>query len=317
MRSPLLSVLALLFAMSPAFAWHQTGHKMTAEIAFELLNEKQQQHAAAILSAHPRFKEDFANAMPEMIANGSERQKTLWMFQRASIWPDLVPHISDAVRTRYHRGTWHYINLPVYLTQNDEEALAGKLEHNTQMQFSPPLRQNLNSVQALQGNLLVWKDERATDADKAVAFCWILHLTGDMHQPLHNVALFSRAWFPQGDRGGNSIAIKRENDVTNLHAVWDGLPNRSDKLSPDANTKELLSNDVANIQSINTWSRQLYKVALGFVYTEEVKQKLLSQVSNRQNPEISLTQEYLATAAQVAKPQVIIAGHRIAALIKN
>jgi hypothetical protein len=239
------------------------------------------------------------------------------MFQRASIWPDIVPNISDAIRTRYHRGTWHYINLPVYLTDKDEQELAGKLDHNLQMQFDPPLRKNLNSVQALQGNLLVWRDEQATDADKAVAFCWILHLTGDMHQPLHNVALFSRAWFPQGDRGGNSIAVKHEHAVTNLHAIWDGLPNRFDRLSPDANTKAMLSTDIANNQSIKSWSHQLYEMALKYVYTEEVKQKILRQVSYGQNPAITLSPEYIAAASQIARPQVTTAGHRIAALITN
>ncbi len=317
MRSVFLSVLALWFVMPPAYAWHRAGHNMTAEIAFELLSDEQQQHAAAILNAHPRFKEDFAAGMPEEIANGSEREKNLWMFKRASIWPDIVRNVSKAVRTRYHRSSWHYINLPVYLTDKDEKELADDLDVNLQMQFDPPLRQNLNIVQALKGNLRVWRDETAADADRAVALCWILHLTGDMHQPLHNVALFSRAWFPQGDRGGNSIAIRQKDDVTNLHVVWDSLPNRFDDLSPDEDTKALLSKNVAQIQSIDTWANQSHRMAMEYAYTEEVKTKLLHQVSNNQNPEISLTAEYIANASQVARTQVIIAGHRIAALITN
>ncbi len=317
MRSVFLSVLALWSVIPPAYAWHEAGHRMTAEIAFELLSEEQQQQAAAILNAHPRFTEDFAVAMPEEIANGSERAKNLWLFERASIWPDIVQHVSKAVRTRYHSGTWHYINLPVYLTDKDEQELAGKLDVNVQMQFDPPLRHSLNIVQALKGNLLVWRDATAADAHRAVAFCWILHLTGDLHQPLHNVALFSRTWFPQGDRGGNNIAIRRKDDVTNLHTVWDGLPNRFDDLSPDENTKALLSKDVAQIQSIDAWASQYHKIAMEYAYTEEVTRNLLHQVSNGQDPEISLTAEYIANASQVARPQIIIAGHRIAALITN
>ncbi len=226
-------------------------------------------------------------------------------------------NVSKAVRTQYHRSTWHYINLPVYLTDKDEKELAGKLDANVQMQFDPPLRQNLNMVQALKGNLLVWRDETAADADRAVAFCWVLHLTGDMHQPLHNVALFSRAWFPHGDYGGASIKIRRGDDVTNLHVVWDGLPNRFDDLSPDENTRELLSNDVAQIRSIDAWANQSHTMAMEYAYTDEVKRKLLHQVPNQQDPEISLTVEYLSSASQVARQQVIIAGHRIAALVTN
>jgi hypothetical protein len=303
--------------MSPAFAWHAAGHKMTAGIAFELLSEKRQQQAAAVLHAHPRFRQDFAAAMPQEIARGSERAKALWMFERASIWPDLVQHFGKEVGARYHRGTWHYINLPVFLSPEDETELARGLDHNVSTEFTPPLRENLNVVQALTGNLLVWRDESASAADRAVALCWILHLTADLHQPLHNVALFSREYFPQGDRGGNSIAIRRKHDVTNLHVVWDGLPNRSDDLTPDEKTEALLSNDVARIRSIDAWAHQQHMRAMEYVYTQEVTRQLLQRISNQQDPEIELTPEYLSTARQVALPQIIIAGHRIAALITN
>jgi hypothetical protein len=228
-----------------------------------------------------------------------------------------VQHRGKAVGDRFHRGTWHYINLPVFLSPEDETELARGLDHNVSTEFAPPLRENLNVVQALKGNLLVWRDESASAADRAVAFCWILHLTGDLHQPLHNVALFSREYFPQGDRGGNRIAIRRKHDVTNLHAVWDGLPNRSDDLTPDEKTKALLSNDVAHIQSIDAWAHQQHMRAMEYVYTQEVTWQLLQRNSNQQDPEIELRPEYLSTARQVALPQVIIAGHRIAALITN
>ena len=317
MRSVLPLMLALWLVISPAYAWQSSSHKMTAGIAFTLLNEEQQQHVAAILHSHPRFKIDFAAAMPDAIAKGSESEQVLWMFERAAIWPEIVRHISQADRTRYDRPTWHYINLPVYLTEQDEAELAGKLDHNMSGSFEPPLRQNLNMVQALKGNLLVWRDATASDAEKAVAFCWILHLTGDVHQPLHNVALFSRTYFPKGDRGGNSIRIKYDDDVTNLHTIWDGLPNRFDNLSPDEATRELLSNDEAKTQSISAWSTQHHKIAMEHVYTEEVRRQILQQVGDKRNPEISLTPEYLAIAAAVARPQIIIAGHRIAALITN
>jgi hypothetical protein len=32
------------------------------------------------------------------------------------------------------------------------------------------------------------RDPKASDADKAIAIAWFLHLAGDMHQPLHNSA---------------------------------------------------------------------------------------------------------------------------------
>jgi hypothetical protein len=139
----------------------------------------------------------------------------------------------------------------------------------------------------------------------------------DPSQPLHAVALFSSDYFPEGDRGGNLIAVKRAKDVTNLHVVWDGLANRFLKLTPDENTRELLARDVADIQSIPGWARQYRDMAEEFAYTQEVKQKLLAQPPGKTNPMISLSTDYIETARKIAESQIIIAGHRIAALISN
>ena len=95
MRSVFLSMLAVWLFMSPAHAWHEAGHKMTARIAFNLLSVERRQQIAAVLRAHPRFRKDFAAAMPEEIATGDEAGKNLWLFERASIWPDVIANSSE------------------------------------------------------------------------------------------------------------------------------------------------------------------------------------------------------------------------------
>lgn len=317
MRSSILSFIALCFAAPAVYAWHDTGHKLLARIAFEKLDESARQRVTAVLRAHPRFTQDFATHIPTEIAGGDEKAKALWNFQHASIWPDLVPNVSDTVRDEYHRGTWHYINLPVYLTEHDKLALSGKLDHNTSMSFKPPLRQGLNIVQALQGNLLVWRDETAPDADKAIALCWIIHLTGDIHEPLHNVALFSTRYFPKGDRGGNSIVVEHQPDNTNLHAVWDGLIRRSDVISANVRTTELLSADKAYIESIGAWSERGRELALEYVYSQEVRNSILAQEPRDEFPIVRLSDSYVAIARSVAGQQVVVAGNRLAALLSG
>ena len=50
---------------------------------------------------------------------------------------------------------------------------------------------------------------------------YLVHVTGDIHQPLHSVALFNET-YPQGDRGGNSLKINLLNGTQqNLHSFWD------------------------------------------------------------------------------------------------
>lgn len=48
---------------------------------------------------------------------------------------------------------------------------------------------------------------------------FLLHIVGDVHQPLHSSALFSPE-FPDGDQGGNLFKITYKT-YDELHALWD------------------------------------------------------------------------------------------------
>jgi hypothetical protein len=300
----------------PAVAWNATGHKATAEIAYGLMLPEQQENVARILRAHPRFADDFETHMPAGVAAASEAEQASWIFGQASIWPDFLRGLDEDDRALYNRSSWHYINVPIYLEEKDEAALKGQLEHNMSMQFSPPLRQNLNVVQALRGNLLVWNDSNSTHAEKAVALCWILHLVGDLHQPLHSVALFSRAYYPEGDRGGNSIRVSWDPEPINLHSAWDRMPDRFEDLQPGDLTRDLLRSDVALASSIDFWLKRHHQLATVFVYTKEVKEQLLAGLTENEFPEVELSEFYISNGVLLAKEQVILAGHRIAGLLE-
>ena len=315
MRKLIAMIIVGLSTSGPALPWHETGHKASAAIAFDQLSTGRQQETAAVLRAHPRFEADFQSRMPAEILHGSAYEQGRWLFEQASIWPDLIQTLDDQVRSEYHRSRWHYINLPVWMTEDDVAALRGKLDHNMATTFEQPLRQNLNIVQALRGNLLVWRDDSSSDAEKAVALCWILHLVADLHQPLHTVALFSAAWFPTGDRGGNNIAVRSGEDTRNLHAVWDGLPTDIDTLEPTACTARSVKEDIVNDAEIDDWLRHHAWLAEKFVYPDDVRDQLLSGLQKNKSPAIVLSRDYLIAARTIARRQVNLAGHRTAALI--
>ena len=46
-----------------------------------------------------------------------------------------------------------------------------------------------------------------TDEEKAIYLTWLMHLVGDIHQPLHCTAVF-REQFPNGDKGGNDAFVR-------------------------------------------------------------------------------------------------------------
>lgn len=310
-------IVVCMLGCSPAYAWHALGHKATAAIAYDQLSLSNQRAFVAILRQHPRFEEDFVAHMPAEVAAGDAGEQGNWLLQQASIWPDLIQQLDEDVRQEYNKSRWHYINLLVWLTPEDEDALSGELDHNMETQFSPPLRRSLNAVQALRGNLEIWHDPDAADADKAIAFCWILHLTGDLHQPLHTVALFSEAWFPKGDRGGNSVEVIWGDETRNLHSVWDGLPTDMDDVEPSARTLQSIEEDVVNDAAIDEWIHHHASLARRFVYTDELKSQLLSRLSDHQPPTVTLSHEYLVAARSLARRQVNLAGHRIAGLISK
>lgn len=71
------------------------------------------------------------------------------------------------------------------------------------------------AVKALKINLL------KSTAEKALFARYLVHLVGDIHQPLHSAALFNST-FKNGDAGGNLLKIKLKNGtLLNFHSFWD------------------------------------------------------------------------------------------------
>lgn len=70
-----------------------------------------------------------------------------------------------------------------------------------------------DALEALNKYSATLRDPSATLADKQLALRFIVHLVGDLHQPLHVGKCC--------DRGGNDIKVKWFGRDVNLHSVWD------------------------------------------------------------------------------------------------
>lgn len=57
------------------------------------------------------------------------------------------------------------------------------------------------------------KDESLPLAERQLALRFVIHIVGDLHQPLHNGK--------GDDRGGNAVRVMFKDKPTNLHTVWD------------------------------------------------------------------------------------------------
>jgi hypothetical protein len=120
----------------------------------------------------------------------------------ASTWPDEMRSNPDPFWQKT-ASPWHYVTVGGFAY--DE---------------APPVG---DSVTALERFSAVIRDQNASRADKQLALRFIVHIIGDLHQPLH-------AGRP-GDRGGNDVKVSWFGRSTNLHAVWDSALVDEEQLS--------------------------------------------------------------------------------------
>jgi hypothetical protein len=210
-------VVALSVAASPrALAWGDAGHRIVAAIAWANMRPETRDKVIALLKNAP-LDSDLRRFRP---TSGTAEERDRQMFIAASIWPDYVrpkDHPTDkqkAQSDKYHRGKWHYINyFWDYGGPNNTPR-----DHPW---LRPDVVNALERLKLLASNPGVASD----DLDPAVKIAWILHLTGDLHQPLHTSARVTDA--PDEDRGDQGGNLFKLTGRGTLHGYWDGTPERS------------------------------------------------------------------------------------------
>jgi hypothetical protein len=120
----------------------------------------------------------------------------------AATWPDEMR--SDPAPFWQKTSTpWHYVTLNGILYDH-----------------APP---EGDALKALNHFRDVLQDPKASLADKQLALRFVVHIVGDLHQPLHVGKCC--------DRGGNDVKVKWFGKPMNLHAVWDSALVDEEQLS--------------------------------------------------------------------------------------
>ncbi|MBW6527954.1 S1/P1 nuclease [Sphingomonas sp. RHCKR7] len=123
----------------------------------------------------------------------------------ASNWPDTMR--SDPAPFWQRESTpWHYVTVP----PGKRYAEVG----------APP---EGDAVTALTRFGATLRDPRASLADRQRALRFVVHIVGDLHQPLHAG--------DGSDRGGNDRKVTFFGRATNLHSVWDSALVDDEQLS--------------------------------------------------------------------------------------
>ncbi len=245
-----LGLLVGVTASSSAWAWGQTGHRVTGAIAQQYLSPLSQ---AAVMELLPDSSlAEASTYADEMRSDPSE------FWQRTA-------------------SPWHYVTVPEGSHYHDVDA--------------PEEGDAYTAIQRFTATL---KDAGASHEDKQLALRFLVHLIGDLHQPLHA---------GNGtDRGGNDVKVRFFWQNSNLHRVWDSqmLDQRdlsytewtrwlTDKISP-ADIREWATTDPAD------WIRESTQLR-DTVYPEDAN---------------NMNYDYLYTHLPVAQRRLQMAGIRMA-----
>jgi hypothetical protein len=296
------------FIQKPLAAWDAEGHELVATMAYGRLNPKAQKAVTAL--AHEMENPDQAYDAVTL-----------------ACWMD---DLRKNTAMPYHGMflSWHYIDIgtepgdpPPSLDPGDDNEVHG------------------NVVQALKRAVVVLKG--GTDPyvkTKAMACAMVMHLVGDIHQPLHCATHYFRAsgGSLHHDAGGNKEEVLNgpPGDAKfNLHAFWDSawrasFDDASGCVVLDPRYREQGVHDPQNVRSlaealerlasspgidlethIDQWARESNAIARDFVYRE------LTATESKQYCRLSSV--YVSRANTLARQQLVLASWRLATLLNQ
>jgi hypothetical protein len=303
MQKIALISLACVMVPSPAQAWNDRGHMIVAAEAWEHLAPVTKRAVTALLRHNPRF-----GAWTSGLPSASRPRAA---FIRAATWPDYIKSAPGYYHDRlpnqkssrnigyvdcYQHRYWHYKDLPF---SPDGTALLEPLTPNAETQITLLI--------AALSNAATPDDVRSYDLS------WLLHLVGDVHQPLHATQRFV-ATDPDGDGGGNDVKYCLTAQCahgSSLHSFWDAAFGNAEDLSSVIRfARELPSPrvEVSSQLDPSIWIQESFELAKEKVYQPPIDGTLGPVV---------LTSQYRQDTATTATQRVALAGARIANLLNG
>jgi hypothetical protein len=304
-----LAVWISLLCSFNVLAWDGTGHMLVAQVARDRMSSQ-------------------AVARVDALAALLDNNGTNYNGVSVACWLDDIKSRDSKSTFQGQFRTWHYIDIGCLATDPDV------LSH-------PPTLTKTNGdiIGALNHCVGVIKSKKADELlpNEAVALAMLIHLVGDIHQPLHTTARYNPDPKPddkyKDDAGGNGLGLANLADTPwgkNLHTYWDeayrryyengevrALPALSEtnalgsvemkewitKLAVDAPKNPDLQFDPKK------WAMETHAVACAEVYGK------LDAPYGAKN--VKLSEKFVADSTDLARRQIELAGYRLAALLNE
>lgn len=209
-------------------------------------------------------------------------------FIAASTWLDVIK-----TKNMHQYDTLHYIDIP-FSTDNTR---------------LPAIPEN-NALTAMHTAITILSSNTTSDSAKGLQLRILVHVVGDIHQPLHTVTRVSQK-LPNGDAGGNLVRVRRSAVGRNLHQYWDrggGIlmgPRKKFHLKQKARQleKQWPCTALQTDNHLEQWVRDAHLLALQYAY---------SLVPNQ-----APSTQYQDKVQQISKQQIALAGCRLATLLNT
>lgn len=250
-----------------AHAWGNEGHRYVADIAWTRLTPATQEGIKDLLG-------------------------------RQSL-ADIAPYADDYRSQHPETAPWHYVDIPLNQTHYDRDRDCPAA--------APPDKDDWHDCAAdrISWALQRLKDKSLSKEDHVLALEMLVHLVGDIHQPLHAIG---------DDRGGNSLRVGflgseqcGERQRCNLHGVWDysmidrrGMSETKYVAALNAEISEHHWDTVAQ-ENPRVWAEESHRLAAE------------AWVPNN----VMLSREYYDAEIQVVDRQIAVAGIRLARMLNS
>ena len=179
---------------------------------------------------------------------------------------------------------WHYVNIP------DGETYEAMSKN--------PAGDIIVAMKRFEATL---RNPAAPKEERIQALKFLVHMIGDIHQPLHAGK--------RDDLGGNRVSVHwfRSVEATNLHTVWDDLIIEQEKLSFTEWTRFL---DHPTAAELKEWQGSNYTAWM------EESYKLRDRCYDFK-PELPLSYDYVYKSLPIVKQRLLQAGVRLAGTLNG
>jgi hypothetical protein len=331
MRRTIVFMVAGLFGAfaSNVLAWDHPGHMTTADIAFAEIERARPdliEQLGLLFLAHP-------DPAPFWVAAGEakDKERARRMFMECARWAD------DSKFTDNDRLTWHTARWAVLSKDAPPEAHEAVAARQGKAVGQ--------GIEALELTYSMLSNPESSPTERVWALCWVMHILGDVHQPMHVSDLFSKQ-FPAGNMAGSMGYVMdpvTEAPIT-LHILWDSNALRVPTLEavdrhtaefvkkyPRSAFPELTAHPMSDPGFFREWAQESYQVSVDWAASldmaidpdtdqtsEELVAKMVNFILNGVSPiddAPDLPAGYWDNLQETAERRITLAGYRMADLI--